>query len=271
MGLMIRNLYGGILESVNIRERSLTNDVLIRYKDLVRNYETDFVELTNLIRNGGEFYAKIHDGCRAGSIVKVKSNQFNIASTKHWHGGSVIHKAQITKLITAILERDYISGFKLTFQIPYLLCPNNYYKSRFKVSFDDGKTVGLSHDEQQSLEHLSGYVGPTVSCFTRTERTPEERAAMREPAQHKVFDQLGDEIQLGDLFLYGGANTLLIGKLVKVTEQGSLSYTSFVGGDTGRISTELVRKQVKKGEKVPCLLKYSKDLGERLMLFKLSN
>jgi hypothetical protein len=94
---------------------------------------------------------------------------------------------------------------------------------------------------------------------------------MRDPAQHKVFDQLGDEIQLGDLFLYGGANTLLIGKLIKVTEQGSLAYTAFIGGGSGRISTEMVRRQVKNGENVTCLLKYSKDLGDRLMLFKLSN
>lgn len=270
MSLMIRDLFQGMLASISVGKNQTVKDIS-QYRDFIRDRELEFKQLLELLKNRGEIFAKIHDGCRAGSIVRVDVNQWKISNTSAWQDPGYLACWPINKFVTAKLVNDRPTGKKLNFQIPYDFTTNIAWNARYQAKFDGRKSVSLSYDEHMSLEFLFDYQGPTVYCYSRTERTPEELAAMRDPAQHKVFDQLGDEIQLGDLFLYGGANTLLIGKLIKVTEQGSLAYTAFIGGGSGRISTEMVRRQVKNGENVTCLLKYSKDLGDRLMLFKLSN
>jgi len=236
---------------------------------LIEQYESSLKMLLAAVHEGSDFYVRVNSGCRAGSIVKVSGKQYTFKN----HQASIYGLREEIKysshLGVAYVNTYPVNG-ELILRSTKRLETTIRWDERIEAQFDDRKPVKLSLEEQQSLEYLPDYEGPTVYCFSRTKRTPEEIAASRQPDQFKVYDQIGEEIQIGDLFFHGSSNSLTIGKLVKVSKEGSLTYTSFVGGASGRIIAEIVRKNIKNGRPVPTLLKFSKDLGDKLMIFKLS-
>jgi hypothetical protein len=260
-----------MLGRVETAESRLTKKLANQHFPAFKEMEANVRKLMALVMGGEPFYARINEGCRKGSIVRIDSSQYKVAEPGKIYFGQELNSILFKDKVVARLTKDYSPGkFLLSFHIPKVVLPDISYQDRIKAEFDGRKTVGLTHDEQYSMEFLPDYSGPTVYVFTKTQRTPEERAALKDPAQHKVFDQIGEEIAIGDLFFYGEANALNIGKLLKVGKTGALSYASFVGNRPTRIITETVRKCVSEGKPVPALLKFSKDLGDKLMLFKLS-
>lgn len=270
MSLRMQDLYSGLLGSLYVKERTLTKQLIKDHQDYIEAAVEAYKKLLTIIRNGDEFYAKIHSGCRSGSIVRVSSNQYKVESASNHHYGRQLGKAGFGSTMTATLMDDYSNGPKLIFEAGQKITPSIHYTARIKAQYDDRKEVGLSQDEQMSLEYLPDYAGATVYCYTRTERTPEERAEAAKPDQFPVYDQIGEEIKLGDLFFHGEANAIQIGKLLKVGKTGSIAYKPFVGQGSKRIITESVRKAITKGQPVPSFLRYSKDLGDKLMIFKLA-
>lgn len=269
--LKIEELYKGCIGTVRFTERRLTKTAaLANFIPELRAKEAALRKLIGIVRSGDDFYARVTAGCRAGSIVRVDGSQYDVKAPGKRYCGRDIANTALGDLIVAKLVDDYSAGLVINYEVTKMVGPNIPYQDRVKAQYDGRKDVGLSQDEQYSLEYLPDYEGPTVFEFNKTRRTEEERAAMRDPAQHKVFDQIGEEIALGDLFFYGSANSLSICKLVKIGKTGSLGYTAFVGGATGRIINEVVRQTVSQGKPVPCLLKFSKDLADKLMIFKLA-
>lgn len=270
--IKLYNLFTGDLDTIAIPVTTQTQNIQYQHRDTFSDFSNSLQKLFSMINNQKEFYASINDGCRAGSIVRIPGSQYRLKNdtTRRYTFGKLVSTFQPTNWVT-VKVIDARSNYDMIIASSQLLESNIHYTARFQAQFDGRKSVSLSQDEHMSLEYLPDYQGPTVYCYARKSLTSEERAEIAKPDQFPVFDQIGEKIEIGELFFYGGANTLLIGKLIKVGKGGSLTYTSFVGRGSGRISTDLVRKCIRNGDKVPALLKFSKDLGDKLMLFKLSN
>ena len=271
MSLRLQDLYHGSLGSISVKAQVPIRQLLADHRDFTRVAEDAYHKLLSIIRNGDDFYARIHDGCRAGSIVRVNGNQYKFEATSHGyrHRGRRLDKMGFSRMLDAVLVQDYNNGTTLYLEAHQQIA-SNIHGRRVKAQYDDRKEVGLSQDERMSLEFLPDYEGPTVYCYSRRERTPEERAEDAKPDQFPVYDQIGEEIKLGDLFFHGEANAIQIGKLLKVGKTGSISYKPYVGQGSRRIISESVRKAITKGQPVPSFLRYSKDLGDKLMIFKLA-
>ena len=268
--LPLKDLYHGVLGEMQVVERKLSKRTALNYYEGFKEREVSLRKLIAIVMGGDEFYARITDGCRAGSIVRIDGSQYDVKAPGKSYNGRDMDMTSLGGMIIAKLVDVYGKGPHIRFETNKMVSPNIPYQDRVKARYDGRKDVQLSHNEQFSLEFLPNYQGPTVFEFNKTKRTEEERAAMRDPAQHQVFDQIGEEIALGDLFFYGSANSLTICKLTKVGKTGSLAYKAFVGGAVGRIINEVVRDAVSKGKPVPCLLKFTKDLSDKLMIYKLA-
>jgi hypothetical protein len=223
-----------------------------------------YIALVAKVSKRENIYAEILSGPRKGSIVRLEAKGLNLIRTSGPY--TVSHK--IVKDGMLFCQVSKFTGAE-TVIYPEISLSTSLWNQMFY--FDGRKPVG-AQSQDCDWDYLIDYNGPTVYKFFRPKKSQEEKdaEAAAKAKTYPVYDQLGNEIAIGDIFFYGSSNSLLIGKLTKVSASGVLNYRSVMDSTESRIMNQMLTQNVRQGKPCSNLLLYSKDLGDKIILAKLA-
>jgi hypothetical protein len=202
----------------------------------------------------GFFYAEITQGARKGSIVKV------LAKTSQHSCESLTYVG---------VDREV--GISRTFsnQVIVYLWPSRCIEvaEDIKVLFD-GSTKGLTiaWDAWHSMVILADYQGPTVNTFTKKTKDTTPKKVQ----YYQIFDRFGEEVVIGDKFIYAGGGVVEIAILEGVTQHGHIAFQRVMDGSKTRSGSPYLSKDVKAGEHLGAVLKLSDKMIQKILMAKLA-
>lgn len=246
-----------------------------------------------LAEAGKPLFVKINNGAREGSIARLDPSCYEIRTPsfedKHMRSNLSLvkrflvpddHRLTITIMknkgdaFDHFIQSNGQSWFEIHCQHSKVVAVNLYSDKVF--AFDDKKSVRCNWNDMVDLEWLPDYEGPTVSQFTRKANvSKEEKARIEREKRNEIaytpIDKFGYKLGAGDMFVYGKADDLVLGILVKVTDSAVMVYKPILGGDEKRIMGTYTIESLKKGERIQALMRFEKDevLSQKLMVEKL--
>jgi len=226
-------------------------------------------------------YVQIHNGARAGSIAKISHKCLRLNTPV------VMSPDQITKIIQqGVLTSDPHIFIRETNNNFYgirepnklLICMAEWVMLNTGVDiqyeFDGRKPITTNWNDQQGLEVLPDYQGPTVYQFARKESKSKAEKDAEKAAQaysHVPLDMFGNEVAIGDMIIYARSGELVIGRLMKVSPSAYLSVETIMDKKTVSLQgTESIDSILNKRNN-PALMKFNKNenLSQKLMVEKL--
>jgi len=264
-------------------------DTLIQRKVVIDQME----KLVQLYKADQPIYARINSGARAGSIARIARSSISLVKVP---SGDPSGYRQIIKegtlqtdpriRIKVMKDGHSIDNIFFGSDHTYLWIGLNEYLKFARgqdhhysggiliYEFDGRKPVKTSFTDQSGLELLPDYQGPTVFEFARKDpvsAAEKARLAKENALAFTPIDRFGHELQVGDMFIYGKANDLIFGKLIKVSEKGIITCRDFMSNKETRLMAEDTVRCLKHGLRISALMRFDKDevLSQKLMVEKL--
>jgi len=228
---------------------------------------------------GRPIYAKIHSGARAGSIAKIERDCLqlrNISSVPKGPAYNIIRQGTLPT-DPNIFIRESKSGF-MGIREPNLL---EIYMMEWieqdgsktlRYEFDGRKPVATNWGDQAGLEILPNHVGPTVYLFAKKPpKTEEEKAKKVDLLPCVPLDMFGNELAIGDMFIYSRRDELVIARLKRTHTSGFITAETILDKKEVRLQGEVSSHATKTGQHNPALMKFDKNevLSTKLMMEKL--
>ena len=246
-------------EQLDVQE--IVTNAYIQYQALISMAET----LKDRHRQGLPIFVRINTGARAGSIAKIDPAFINTNIPISFN-----HKTPqlfSDNTIVAVLTTGYDLRINCQLVVKDAIRVKLYQDLTYV--FDD-RSVKTNFKDQEDLEFLPFYDGPTVFCFTKKPKS--ESKPDGPPFAHEPIDTFGHKLAIGDMFIHGRSNDLVFGILEGVTPAGVLIYRSLYGKSGQRLASSDLLSCVKAGQASRSLMKFTKGevLSERLMMEKLA-
>jgi hypothetical protein len=252
-------------------------------------------KMVSRFKAGEPIYVKINEGTRAGSIARVHRKAL-VLHTLPLDGigtGAIKSKANIINsyvsddfpnVVAKIgWEADILASFvgsrggrSPIFWVGFLeMLEFQCYHSAL-YEFDGRKPVRTNYSDLNNLEVLLDYEGPTKFVFTRAEsksaeEKEEERRAKVNELAFTPIDKFGNELAVGDMFIFARSDELLFLKLKKVSQHGFIVGTDLITKREVSLQAKASIAATKGSIKNAALAKFSKDeiLSQKLMMEKL--
>lgn len=248
-------------------------------------------KLVELHKAGQPVYGKIHNGARAGSIVRLSPSCITLRSASYaaskYAGRSKIQVVEGHPELTMVVqsEEDILSALlgsgalaRRSELVRFHLTMTEWLDfggvCNIVYEFDGRKPVKTAFKDQDGFEFLPDYTGPTEFVFTKAvsksaEEKKAEALANLLPLVPK--DMFGHELAVGDMFIYARRDELVIARLVKTNEYGYITAETLIGKKEVRLQGDVSATATKSGANNPALMKFDKNevLSTKLMVEKL--
>ena len=219
---------------------------------------------------GLPIFVRINSGARTGSIARIDPAFIDTTNPAYLYYNMPDLFTDNTLIAIVFGNGNHI---KTHLNFSYMIVVKDAIRLKLNEKFVyifDEKTVKTNFKDQEGLEFLPLYDGPTVSCYTaKPKGAPKVEGP---PFAHEPIDTFGHTLAIGDMFIHGRSNDLIFGYLEGVTPAGTLIYRSLFGKSGQRLQSSDLVACVRGGQPSRSLMKFSKGevLSTRLMMEKLA-
>ena len=175
-------------------------------------------------------YIRVLGSTKSDTVAKIAPNQLAIVNNQHFDklpDGEIEVYRDENVVVTNVGSSNMFWR------------PRNIVRSpsRLKVVFDDGSNHRFSMSDMTHLYVPIMYDGPTVNNLPPPAPVEEESSKL-------PLDRFCRHIKIGDMFLAATSGELIIGRLIRVSIKGVITYSDMLTGAIGRLSSESTKTNI---------------------------